>query len=320
MSILKALKFTQGSVARKDLVPALTHFLIENNKVRGFNGTLALCSPIPFDISCCPKAETLIKAISNCEDTIQLSLTPAGRLSVKSGAFKAFIDCIQGDTPHAEPEGEIVNFDGEALLEGLKAVAPFIGNDATRRWTNGVLIEKQSLFATNNIILVQYWLGVNFPKVINIPSAAIKEMLRINEAPIHAQVTENSVTFHYTDERWLRTQLYSSTEWPDLNKILDQSSAQQPIEKTLFKGLSVIKPFVDKLGSVIFNKNRITTHDDDNEGSSYEIVGIPSDGRYNIQMLELLEDTVETIDWSTYPRPCLFRGGRLRGAIIGMRK
>lgn len=318
--MLKSLKFCAGSIAKKEYVPSLTHFVIEHGTVRGFNGVLALSSPIPFDIACRPKAETLIKAISMCDETIQLGLTPAGRLSVKSGSFKAFIDCIQMDTPHLLPEGQIINFDGEALLAGIKAVAPFIGDDASRRWANGILVEKQSLFATNNIMLVQYWLGIDFPCVVNIPQAAIKEMLRINEAPSYAQITDTSITFHYEGERWLRTQLYSTTEWPDLGKILDRPSIQSPIDETIFKGLVVIKPFVDKLGTVLFADNKITTHVDENEGASFEVPGFNIEGKYNIEMLELLNGTAKTIDWSGYPGPCLFQNGRLRGAVIGMRK
>ena len=106
--MLTELKFVQGAVAKKDFIPSLTHFIIEDGTVRGYNGMLALCSPLPFDIACKPKADSLVKAIANCAETVQLSLTPAGRLSIKSGKFKAFIDCIPDETtPHVQPEGEM---------------------------------------------------------------------------------------------------------------------------------------------------------------------------------------------------------------------
>jgi hypothetical protein len=318
--MLNALKFCAGSVAKKDFVAALTHFAIENGRVRGFNGTLALSSPIPFDVTCKPKADILIKAIANCEDTVQLALTGAGRLSVKSGVFKAFVNCVEGDTPHVEPDGAVVNFDGAALLEGIKQVASFVGEDASRLWAQGVLIKDKSLFATNNIILVQYWLGVDFPHIVNIPRAAIKEMLRINEPPLFAQVAENSITFHYEGERWLRTQLYS-TEWPDLSKILDKPFTPFPIDDRIFAGLEVIKPFLDKQETVHFKDAHVATSLEEGEGASYYVPDLQWDGKYNHTMLTLLKGVVEKIDWSTWPAPCLFTGGknRLRGAIVGMR-
>jgi len=319
--MLKSLKFCAGSVAKKDFVPALTHFVIERNTVRGFNGVLALCSPIPFDIACKPKADSLIKAIALCDETVQLTMTPAGRLSVRSGKFKAFIDCIQEETVHALPEGTIINFDGQALLDGIKTVAPFIGEDASRRWANGILVRDGSLFATNNIVLVQYWVGAKFPSVVNIPQPAIKEMLRINEAPLYAQMSENSITFHYGENRWLRTQLYDSLGWPDIAKVLDRASEQKPIDLDIFKGLELLKPFVDKLGTIIFSEQHIRTHDGLGEGSEFDVSTlIAQEGRYNIEMLDLLKGRANTIDWGGYPGPCMFQGDKLRGAIIGMRK
>jgi DNA polymerase III sliding clamp (beta) subunit (PCNA family) len=317
--MLAELKFVQGAVAKKDFLPALTHFVIENGTVRGYNGTLALCSPIPFDIACKPKAEPLVRAIGNCEQTVQLALTPAGRLSIKSGKFKAFVDCVEGDTPHVMPEGEHVVIDGVALLQAIKTVSPFIGDDASRPWSNGVLLKGQSAFATNNITLVEYWTGMSVPFPINIPRAAIKEMLRINEAPESVQVTENAICFHYAGGRWLRTQLFA-TDWPDLSRVLDRPSTPVALDERLFEAVKVIKPFTDKMGRIMFRGGRVATHEDESEGAAYELEGFDHSGVYQMDMLNLLQGTAQRIDWSAYPAPCMFFGERLRGAIIGMKQ
>lgn len=313
------LKFVQGSVAKKDYLPALTHFCIENGTVRGFNGTLALCAPIPFDINCKPKALAMVQAIKNCNETITLAMTPAGRLSVKSGSFKAFVDCIEGETFHAEPEGARIDIDGKALLTGLKAIQDFIGDDASRPWSNGVLFKGQSVFATNNVILVEYWTGATFPITVNLPRAAIKEIIRIDEAPEYAQATENSFTLHYSNKRWIRTQLLP-TNWPDLAKILDCPSTQEPINPQLFEGLEGIKSFADKMGRVTFHNSTVCTSLVEGEGASFEVNGLKHEGSYNVEMLASLQDVAHTIDLSSYPKPCIFYGDRLRGAIIGMRQ
>lgn len=317
--MLKSLKFVQGSVAKKDFVPSLSHFRIENGTVRGYNGMLALCSPIPFDITCTPKAEPLVKAISNCAETVQLTMTAAGRLSIRSGKFKAFVDCVEGETPHVQPEGEHVVIEGAALLQAFKTVAPFIGDDASRPWSNGVLLLGQSAFATNNITLVEYWTGITVPRPLNIPRAAVREMLRINEAPESVQLTDVSITFHYSGGRWLRTQLFE-TQWPDLSKVLNKESNPQPVDARLFEALTNLKPFTDKMGRILFRgAGKIATHDDETEGAGYELEGFDHTGVYQIDMLGLLEGNVKTIDWSLYPAPCMFFGDKLRGAIVGMR-
>lgn len=316
--MLKELKFVMGAVAKKDFLPALTHFRIENGRVRGFNGTLALCSPIPFDIDCTPKADALVRAIQHCDDTVALAMTKAGRLSVRSGAFKAFIDCVDTETPHVDPTGDIFQFDGEAILKAIKTVAPFVSDDASRPWSNGVLLRGQSVFATNNVTLVEYWAGSEFPKECCIPAAAVKEVLRINEAPTHGQADDHSLTLHFSDGRWVRTQLLS-TEWPDLSKIFNVESNPVPMNEAIFQGLVKVKPFADKIGRIYFRDGGLHTALEENEGASVEVEGFTETGSYQIDMLSLLEGVAERIDWSMYPKPAMFFGDRVRGAIVGLR-
>lgn len=316
--MLKELKFVQGAVGKKEFIPAITHFCIENGTVRAYNGTIALCSPIACDLNCKPKAIPMVQAIAKCDHTISLSMTPSGRLSIRSGSFKAFIECIEESQAHVQPEGEEIYFDGKVLLEGLKTVQDFIGNDASRPWATGVLLKGQSVFATNNVCLIEYWMGVDFPRVVNVPRAAIAEMIRIDEPPTHAQVDPNSITFHYADGRWIRSQLYS-TEWPNLSKVLDQPSNPEPVPAGLFEGLNVLRPFMSKLGQVFIKEGFMHTHEDINEGASFDIDWPYKESMFSLEMLSLLEGVAKQVDFNTYPSPCLFYGDRLRGAIIGMR-
>lgn len=316
--MLSELKFVMGAVAKKEFIPSLTHFVIENGHVRGYNGTLALSSPIPFDIACKPKAANMVKAIANCSDTIALSITAAGRLKISSGSFKVFVDCVTGDTPHLEPEGKPISIPGEALVKALTAVEPFIGDDASRPWACGALLSGKSVYATCNVALVEYWLGQDVPPMC-IPRAAVAEIVRIKETPTHAQYTDSSLTLHYENGRWIRTQLLDVAGWPNLEKILNQESNQIPLDKKLFDGLDVLRNHVDKMGRVFFVDGNLETHLEPDEGATFEMHNWPFEGCYNIEILRLLSGVADTIDFSTYPRPCMFQGGGLRGALVGMR-
>jgi DNA polymerase III sliding clamp (beta) subunit (PCNA family) len=316
--MLAELKFVQGAVAKKELIPTLTHFRIEGGTVRSYNGTLALCCPINLDIDCTPRAEPFVKAIQNCKDTVTMSMTAAGRLGIKSGSFKAFIECVEEETPHVMPEGEEFEIDGDALLKALKVISPFIGDDASRPWSNGVLLKGQSAFATNNVSVIEYWVGSTFPIVCNVPKIAIREMIRINEPPERAQVNDQSISFHYSDGRWIRTALLD-IRWPDLNKILDVACDATVIDERIFEGLDSIKPFVDKLERVYITDGVMSTTLVEGEGASFEIPDFPYEGVYQLRILNLLKGIANSIDFTSYPKPCIFYGERLRGAIIGMR-
>lgn len=322
--MLAELKFCQGAVSNKSFIPALSHFAIDGGRVRGYNGVVALCCPIPLDLVCKPRGEAMVRAIGNCsDDTTTLALTPTGKLSIKSGSFRAFVECLPADevTPHVEPEGEICEINGGALLEAMKVCEPFVGDDASRPFSNGILLKGRSAFATNNICAVEFWIGDHdFPHVVNIPLKCVREMTRIGEPPISAQFAPNSVTFHYSNERWVRTQLLS-TEWPDISKILDRPSNPKEIDPALFPALEKVKHFLNKYGAVYFHDGHLSTEADHTEsGASFDVPGLDYDGIYGHEYLLLLKDSAERIDWSTYPDPCMFFGPRLRGAIMGKRK
>lgn len=314
--MLNEIKFVQGAVSRKDFVPALNHFHIKGGKILGYNGAIALSTPIDLNIDCSPKAAPFVKAVQTCKDTVELHLTPNGRLAVRSGTFTAYVDCIEEGHPNIVPEGEEVELTG-SILDALKILAPFVAEDASRPWSRGILFRRQSAFATNNIIAVEHWLGYSFPVELNIPLEAIEEILRIGEEPIGLKVTGNAATFLFEGDRWLRCQLLS-TSWPEIDKILDKESNCLPIPKELFVGLENLQPFVDDLRRVHFFEGRVATSPTDGIGASVDIAGLPSTGCYNIAHLRLLEGIATKADFSMYPNPCIFYGEKTRGAIVGM--
>lgn len=314
--LLAALKFVQGAVARKDIKPEMTHFSIENNRVTAFNGQLALSSPLDCAIDCSPKATTLIKAIQQCEDTVAMSLTPAGKLRVASGKLKVLVNCVERTQALVKPEGQEIPINGEVLVKAFKMLEPFIADDASRPWSNGILLRDNCAYATCNVILVQYWLGQSLPHPVNIPYAAVKEVIRIGEPPVSIRMDGNSVSFMYESERWIRTQLFP-TDWPDsIQRILDKPSDAKPLDPEVFNCVATLKPFLSDTGSIFFNEDVVSTHVDDEEGGHCKIEQ-PIKGIYAYDMFMALKGVATHADLTEWPRPCMFFGPQLRGAIIG---
>jgi hypothetical protein len=321
--MLKELKFVMGSVARKDYVPELQHFKIENGRVEGFNGVIALSTPIDLDLCAMPKAVPFVKAIERLPDTqgCVLDLTKAGRLSVRSGRFKAFVECWEAthETPHVQPAGEQYAMPG-GILPILKRTAPFMGIDASRPWACGILLEGQTASATNNIVVVQHWLpGLTFPTPINLPSVAVNEMLRINREPVAMQPEPGAITFHYADGAWLRTSLLEGL-WPvDLGKVLDRECDPKAVTPGLFDAVDRLAPF-GKDGRVYLRPELVTTSLTEGEGAQMELPGLDADGCFHIEQIVALRDLASSIDWTMYPSPCIFFGDNVRGALVGIRQ
>lgn len=314
--MIEALKFVQGAVARKDYVQALTHFSIAGGFIRGFNGMIALCSPIDLDLEITPKATQLVKAIQACRGTVQLNMTPAGKLAVKSGSYRAFVECTEEPYPAVEPDGVMYPLP-IPILPILKKLTPFVADDDSRRWARGILFRGQSAFATNNVVIVEYWIGEALPVEVCIPKPAIQELLRIGNEPSSMQVGDKSITFHYPDGRWLRTQMYSA-DWPDVQIVLDRVSNQKPFPDGFFQALKDVEPFVNDHNHLHLLGTAISTVPVLGSGASVEM-SICDIGVYNIEQLALLEGIADTIDFEMYPAPCLFYGDRVRGALAGMK-
>ncbi len=314
--MLDALKFVQGAVAKKDFVPALTHFRIANGTIKGYNGTLGICSPIALDLQVSPKAVPFAKAIQTCKDTTQLHVTPTGKLSIKSGSFRALVECTTEEYPGLEPEGDRVELQ-PGLVSTLKELQPFIAEDASRPWARGVLFTGSTAVVTNNIILIEKWLGVPFPVRVNIPRAAVVELIRIGEDPTAMQLTPYCATFHYPGDRWVRAQL-ASENWPNYEAIFNGENSPVELPSGFWEAVENALPFVDELKRVFIRPGVIKTHLDE-AGAETLVPDLTSEGCFNIDHLLSLVKTVNKIDLTMYPRPCIFYGNKLRGAITGIR-
>lgn len=315
--MLNDLKFVSGAIAKKDFIPTMKHFLIHDGTVRAYNGVLTLSSPIALDIDCKPLADPMMRAIINCTDTVNLSLTPANRLKIQSGKFKAFIDCTLLEIPDIVPDGDEIDLTGVNLVDIFKKLYPLIGTDASRPWVNGIYLNNNSCYATNNAIICQHWLGVSVP-AINIPREAIKEVIRVGVEPHSIKVTSNSISFMYDSGRWIKSKLIDGG-WANVEPVLSAASNQKPLDEELFTGIDVVEDFCEKSGIVYFSEGLLHTSREQEVGGRYSLESLKWDGAYNVNNLKLLKGIATTIDWSTYPKASIFYGDNIRGALIGMK-
>lgn len=289
-------------------------------------------APIDLDIACQPKAVPFAKAIEICEgldSTPAFSMTAAGKLTVKSGKFKVHIECSPDEFPAIAPEGAKIEVKA-GLLAAFKALAPMIAEDASRPWARGILLRDGSAFATNNVVIGEYWVGYKMPFDMNVPEECIKELLRVKQDPVAISATERSITFFFEDGRWIKSQLLT-TDWPNVSPVLNRPSSPAPLPPDFFDVLGRLAPYADQSRRVLFRGDTLSTHADDGIGASFVVEWdekVPDSlrGCYNIDLLRTLDGLVDSIDFSVYPQPALFFGPSteagypvLRGAVVGMK-
>lgn len=328
--MLDAIRYAAAGVAKKDYVSALTHFRIMGGRISAFNGKMSLSSDIPVDIDVIPHAASFLAAVKAAgEDPISLHVTPTGKLAVRAGKFRAYIQCVPQEDQSVmflEPQGESVDL-GPSFLPGLRVVSPVMGVDASRAWTNGIKLSSKSMFATNNVMMVQFWHGAELPFDVVIPAHAVNELLRVGQEPSRVQVSENTVTFWFGDNRWLLTTVMEGTLWPmsKIEGVLDEPNSAEcaALPDGFFDGVASLEPFLDAYGRVFVTPDGLRTSMTDGDGANIELpmLGVPSPQPYGYKPLSILGKVATGVDWTGYPRPCKFshKEHPLRGVIFGQR-
>lgn len=319
-TIIQALKFAQGAIRKNNVMPELEHYQIKNGKVVGYNGFIALSSPIDLDFSALPKADLFYRAIEASDTAVALSLTKSGRVLIQSGKFKAFVPCIEKPVHEVAPSGESYPAPPK-LVASFRRMLPFISEDAARPWAMGLLVSHGAYTATNNIVILQLWDGHKLP-TFNCPRFVVQEICRIGEQPDRVQFNGSSVTFHYQDGRWLHSQLLAD-QWPEetMNRILNATSAPVEVPRELFEATKKMAPFAaDGWSAVYFRDGGVGTSRsfEDQDGVFIDVEGIPDGPIFSLRALNMIAPECTKIDFSLYPAPCIFYGENSRGAIVGM--
>jgi len=326
MSILDSLKFVSGAVARKDFIPELCAVFIHEGKISAYDGLLSISCPIDIEITAAPLADPFIKAIKACEpgEPLALSMTKAGRLSVKSGKFKAFVDCVPDADVRVkppQPEGQEVPVT-EAFFAGIKKLAPVMGIDASRPWCRSIRLFGPSIFASNNIIVAEYWHGSPVAIEIVIPAEAVIQYLSAGRVPIKLLYNEDSVSFLYEDGAWIRSQLLVDG-WPvDPTKIFKETAKPVPVAEGFFAAVKKIKPFA--ADDILYcGTGKVATgeivEDDKNQAGAIMEVDIVAEVKpvFSLHNMLLLDGIADKLDFESYPEPSAFTGQRTRGVIAG---
>lgn len=316
--MLANLKFVQGAIRRNVIAPELEHYQIINGRVTGFNGHMALSAPVDLDLTAYPRADLFYKALEACQDSVSMDMTGNGRLAIRSGGFRAFIPCLESVSFDIKPAGD--EFPSPpGLVDDMRMLLPFISEDASRPWSMGLLVADGCYTATNNVTLIQKWSGHGLPR-FNFPRFAVAELVRNGVDPITIQSDGNSVSFHYGDGRWLRTQLYSDA-WPydKLNSVMSADDDAQPLTEGFAEAVTKIAPFTEEKGShIYFTGEGLATDREDGVGVRVALEGLPDGPVFSVHQLKLISGVAEKVDWLLYPNPCIFYGDNLRGCIMGM--
>lgn len=308
--MLNALKIIRGAVSDKNLVPVLTHVAVHAGRLHGFDGRVHISVPAPkelkhfsFTVPMMPFMAAIEAGKVGCMvahnyETNRLVVTSNNGFlaSMPTGDMSAF--------PLPTIEGKKLKVQG--LLPVLQALHPFIGQDATRPWSAGILFQGAIAMATNNAVLVEAPVQTLMPKVV-IPVFAVEEILALGMEPQSITLSEHAMVLHYPGSVWLRTVLLEDT-WPDAKAILKAAHLDahySTLPEGLLTAVQQIQHFCPdtRFPVIRCQGNTISTQDG---ATSASVGGLKGQGvgtgAFHAEPLCLALSVAQTADWSRFPR------------------
>jgi hypothetical protein len=311
-SLIKALEFI--ALAQRDAgAPYQTHCSLRSNQAVACDGVLAAGHRIEEAIDACPHTLTLLSALRKCKGVLSVAQLNSGRLSVKAGAFKAFIDCTPDATlNHVEPD-PIVGMADNRLRDALAALSPFIAENSPRVIMASALLRSGSALATNGMILVEYWHGLQLPPDIIVPKIFIVALCKTDKKIKGFGCSDTTFTIWFEDDSWLRTQLYKE-RWPDCDAILNRESKPVAMPEKFFEAVETVFEFVDD-NRIRIRNDIVQSHNDANKGATYEVLGLVGNVIFNAKHLKSLSNVIKTIDIVGNNGVSYFYGDNVRVAL-----
>jgi hypothetical protein len=280
------------------------------------DGIKSVGHAIEEDLSACPQGAQLAAAMARVGASHSITQTPSG-LSIRSGGFRAVVPCLPADVfPEVTPDACIAVID-DRVKDALKVVGAFVQDSAPRVVTCSVLLQAGSCVATDSVILVEAWHGVDLPPGLLLPKSSVSALLRINRPLVGFGYSESSVTFWFSPHAWFKTKLYGE-QYLNYRLILEKPARFDALPPKFFEAIEALMPFANR-DTLKLCEGRITTETDGNlgQGANYEISGLAEGPAFNAKRMGMLTGLVTQADLTQ--DIMYFSGAGVRAALVTVR-
>ncbi|AXC34309.1 DNA polymerase processivity factor [Escherichia phage Shy] len=313
---LEALKFVSAAQKKGGHIYQ-QHVVIQNQTISAFDGQLTIGRRIEEDLTACPQSDLLAAALGKCGEQFSITQGDNSRITIQSGKFKAVVPCVDlTSMPTTYPDPNIAVIDNR-IKEGFAAVMALATEGAASVLEASLLLQANSVYATNKIVVLEFWHGIDLPPGLVIPKAAAQVIAKSERDLVGFGFSASSATFWFDDESFIKTQLFSEC-WPNVDAILNKNVNPWPLPDGFFDAVKAVASFT-ATGNVYFAKGEMRSHPDGLDGAQYEVEGLPAGQAYNGKLLLMIEPYMLSADFTSYNGQAFFFGDGIRGAIAGIR-
>jgi hypothetical protein len=316
-SLIDALKFVSiAQRAKGDL--RMTHCLMQDGWLLATDGAISAGCKIEDTINAAPHTAKLIAALSKAKGQISIVQVNAYKLTIKGDKFQATIPCAEAHEMFpVAPDPNIATVTND-VKKGFGACAALVNESAPEAFKAGVLLQSGTIVGTDGIVMLEYWHGVDLPPGLLIPKAAANAIANCAKDVAGFGFTNNSVTIHFTDGAFLKTQLFAS-QYPDYLRVLEEYECDYwPVPDDFFTAVDHVAEFGEN-GRVYFDTNIMRSDPIPGEGASYEVQGLPPGMAFSSVELNKVREYFKKVCWIPEVSKAFFvTDGVARGVIMGL--
>jgi hypothetical protein len=173
---------------------------------------------------------------------------------------------------------------------------------------SSICLDQGTATATNRKAIMQAWHGLDLPKMV-IPRA-FAALVAKQEGLTGIGWGERTITFWFGPDKWLRSNLYPTSDWPDISRILDVKCNAEMVPTGLREGVEALLPHTSG-EPIYFEQGKLVTN---NVEAEYVVDGLEGDYGVNAELLALLLKYATTIDFDAGGK-IIFFGDNVRGAL-----
>jgi hypothetical protein len=315
-ALVEALQFI--AYAQQEVgAPYQTHCQMQNGYLWATDGVLTAGCRIADELTANPHTMRLIDALLNCGQSLAITQLP-GRLSIKSGGFRALVPCAESDVFASMPPDAVCGALDERLRVALATVGVLATVGAQKVVAASVLLGPGYAVATNTTAMLQCWHGLDTPPNIVLPKKTVEVLAKITKPLKGFGYSHSSMTFYFEDDSWLRTQLFDE-KWPEWQALFTKGEPYdtQPLPENFAAAVKAVKPFCD--GNFVYLLgNKVKSHLDDS-GADYDLASeVDLHTAANVKDLQLVLPYMEHVDFGGNGRHIYFHTDTLRGMLAAV--
>lgn len=291
---------------------------IKNGMLTASDNVICMGSPIDSELDICLHGGKFKSALEQCGQNFQFTQVDKAAVSLRSEKFRALIPAIENDViADYMPDDCIADIDDRVKV-ALDICNNVVQGKGERTYYLCALLRAHTCVATNGLVAMEVWHGIDLPNGLNIPKRALNAITKV-KIPLKAfGFSQNSATFWFEDGSFIRTRLVDQ-EYPNVDRLYSEfeSATFTPLPSDFYTGIDALDKFIVD-DAMYVHENYVATHRSLELGASYYIAGVKGGYCFNPKLWQTVRPYVETVCFlEDRKKPTAFYGSSMRGLIMG---